>query len=88
MVWRIDLETNPAGRFLQRRRFEESYRGILASLEPKAKAVRLDRYSRIHCRKTLTMPPDPGENKAGMHLTPDTKVKERIVQLILGHYTR
>ena len=33
------------------------------------------------------MPPDFGENQAGVYLAPSAKVEETIAQLIIGHYT-
>jgi hypothetical protein len=47
----------------------------------------VDRNGRIHYGKTLSLPPDSGENSARLHGTEDPKTEEIAIQLFGGQYT-
>jgi hypothetical protein len=63
------------------------HRSLFNRLEQRPEAFCVDRNGRIHYGKTLSLPPDSGENSARLHGSEDPKTEEIAIQFFRGQYT-
>src|SRR6516225_7195496 len=87
LVRRTRQQSDPSRSIPQRGRSPGRDRGVPERLEQKSKTVCLDCNGGVDHGKTLTLPTNPGEDSARLHLSTNQKREEITAHLFNGHYT-